>query len=185
MKILELEADIEATFQYASFVQACKEEDAKLKDGYAWKQWCKLVDRRSRLDTILTDMAKVYESLEGLNDELEKLIQTACRLNGIKSTFELPVWTTWPLPRFCDHLLRTCGLFSDSITLYTTLRDVINSEEATRPEKQAALSYWACQPLLPDLSELKELLSVEIPDFNPAQNSTPRNPTRSNQSTGI
>ncbi|EGG08048.1 uncharacterized protein MELLADRAFT_71567 [Melampsora larici-populina 98AG31] len=39
MKIIELEADIDATFQYASFIQACKEEDVELMDGYAWKQW--------------------------------------------------------------------------------------------------------------------------------------------------
>ncbi|KAH9819585.1 hypothetical protein DFH28DRAFT_886161 [Melampsora americana] len=58
IKIIELEANIEATFQHESLIQACEEEDLKLKDGYAWKQWCKLVDQRSKLDNILTDMVR-------------------------------------------------------------------------------------------------------------------------------
>ncbi|KAG0139309.1 hypothetical protein CROQUDRAFT_719053 [Cronartium quercuum f. sp. fusiforme G11] len=174
LKIVELEAEIEATFQHASFVQECEESEVTLVDGYAWKQWRKLADYRSRLDTVLVDMANVYERFQVLNDGLEKLVQTACRINGIKATFDIPVWTTWSLPRFCDHLLSLCVPFSTSLSLYNTLKDVISSKETTRQEKQAAISYWACQPLLPELAALKELLAVEVPDFLNPQYSTPR-----------
>lgn len=73
-----------------------------------------------------------------------------------------------------NHLLQLCVSFAESLTLCSTLRDVINSEQTTRSEKQAAVSYWACQPLLSEVSELKELLLVEVPDFLIEQNSTPR-----------
>jgi hypothetical protein len=47
------------------------------------------------------------------------------------------------------------------------------------PEKQAAVSYWACQPLMYDKCDLKLLLEAEFPDFftHNVPNSTPQKQT--------
>ncbi|KAI8444941.1 hypothetical protein BY996DRAFT_6418296 [Phakopsora pachyrhizi] len=123
IKVIELESEIESTLSNSdSVVRECEGMDqVRLKDGYAWKQYCKLDQLRQKLLVTIDDM---FNESIGLN---------RCLINVISNTS-------------------------------TTDQD--GKTTATMSERQAALSYLACQPMLYNRVELEEIFSVEIEDWN-------------------
>ncbi|KAH9468605.1 hypothetical protein MJO29_005016 [Puccinia striiformis f. sp. tritici] len=178
VKIMELEAEIRSTVENSCFLQKCPEDEVTLKDGYAWKQFCKLNEIHFELEGLLGDMTKLAFKIEELNEYFEALIRKSCTTHGTVRIFDGPIGLTWPLPRMSDHLMNLSSQYLHSLHFHHSLYDVIVSQDTPVAEKQAAVSYWACQPLMYDKNDLKDLLEVEFSNsFNGPNSLTPRKPT--------
>ncbi|MBW0460658.1 hypothetical protein O181_000373 [Austropuccinia psidii MF-1] len=167
IKIVEIEAEIQSTIENDCFIQKCKQNQVELRDGYAWRQFCKLNQIKSKLDMTLDEMSHLIQRIHALNDQLESLIKRSCHSYGNKQTFEQPISLTWSLPRFCDHLISLSLKYTHSLEFCNVLNGVLNNlsdkPSATSLEKQAVLSYWSCQPLMFDKQELQDLIAIEFP----------------------
>ncbi|POW20506.1 hypothetical protein PSHT_03456 [Puccinia striiformis] len=204
VKIMELEAEIRSTVENSCFLQKCPEDEVTLKDGYAWKQFCKLNAIHFELKGLLGDMTKLAFKIEELNEYFEALIRKSCTTHGTVRIFDGPIGLTWPLPRMSkvqfinlrelwiplslpppfstyvgDHLMNLSSQYLHSLQFHHSLYDVIVSQDTPVAEKQATVSYWACQPLMYDKNDLKDLLEVEFSNsFNGPNSLTPRKPTQ-------
>ncbi|EFP78633.2 uncharacterized protein PGTG_04589 [Puccinia graminis f. sp. tritici CRL 75-36-700-3] len=176
LKIMDLEAEIRSTIQNSCFLQKCAEDKVVLEDGYAWKQFCKMNEHCRQLEILLGDLTKLGFKIQQLNDHFEALIPKSCGTHGIKMIFESPLGLTWPLPQICDHFINLSSQYIHSLQFHHSLYDVIVSQDTSTSEKQAAVSYWACQPLMYDKSELNDFLEVEFPNFFNGPNLTPKKP---------
>lgn len=174
VKIIELESEIRSTIQNSCFLQKCDEDQVVLEDGYAWKMVCRLNDYHCKLKAILNDMSQLLLKIHELNDHMETLVHQACNTHGTKIIFNIPAGSTWTLPKLIDHLTSLSSQYITSHQFHHSLHDVITSRDSTISEKQAALSYWACQPLMYDKNELKDLLAVEFPANSFGPDVTPR-----------
>ncbi|CAH7676376.1 expressed protein [Phakopsora pachyrhizi] len=177
IKVIELESEIESTLSNSdSVVRECEGMDqVRLKDGYAWKQYCKLDQLRQKLLVTIDDMFRVIQSVQDVIRQIEDLMFRSSKEFGNTIALESPVWYTWSLSRFYDYILELSEQFNESIGLNRCLINVISNTSttdqdgkttATMSERQAALSYLACQPMLYNRVELEEIFSVEIEDWN-------------------
>ncbi|KNZ59783.1 uncharacterized protein VP01_1662g2 [Puccinia sorghi] len=145
--------------------------------------------------------------IQELNEHFETLVEKSCKTHSTRMIFEGPIGFSWSLPRMSkcrleisiyrqhpryglfladfsrpastgDHLISLSTHYLHSLQFHHSLYHVIVSQDTPLPEKQAAVSYWACQPLMYDKCDLKDLLEAEFPSsFNPPI-STPRKVTQ-------
>jgi len=178
LKSLDTLADIRSTVQNACFLQKCPEDEVVLEDGYAWKQFCKLNDYYHELKAMLDTMTSLAFKIQELNEQFETLVEKSCKAHSIQRIFEGPIGLSWSLPRMSDHFISLSTHYLHSLQFHHSLYHVIVSQDTPLPEKQAAVSYWACQPLMYDKADLKDLLDAELPGSFNAPPSTPRKVTQ-------
>jgi len=168
--------------------------------AYLIKQCSKIRRFHVQLYEALQAIENLLIRLESIPSTVEILLSEAGKTRGIDYAFHSPAWTTWPFSRFLDEVTLLTAPYRPSLQLLQTLFEAITSSSIPYPlpnisptplpdlprpssdtdpklvsfaERQAALSYWACMPLLKDRDEIggerwwEEICEVEVSGWKP------------------
>ncbi|KZS99177.1 hypothetical protein SISNIDRAFT_14557 [Sistotremastrum niveocremeum HHB9708] len=120
-------------------------------------------EKISELDAILAKLKKQFYKMNHVVDSLETLMFEAQKVKGWQWVQEEPLWTTWSLHHFYQHLANLTRLYSRSLFSHEHDVETLRPHSVSFEDSRNAINDWTSQPHLGEtLLELEDLYGIEV-----------------------